>query len=142
MAWNCSLANGGTKTSGVGGVARAGHAAGGPRSAPQMSAMSTIPIQPVPSVTGTCRNPRFTMIVAASRMLVAAGWLPGGRQVMDPCLVHVHAVGHRPGDIGLGDHADGPVATLCTEHHQSSRPGMLHQVGGRSDVVIFPHRRR
>jgi hypothetical protein len=48
MAWNCSLVNGGIKTS------RTGHAAGGPRSAPQMSA---IPIQPVPSVTGTCRNP-------------------------------------------------------------------------------------
>lgn len=79
MAWNCSLANGGIKTSRVGGAARAGYAAGGPRSAPQTSAMSTIPIQPVPSPTGNCRKPPCTMVVAASRMLVAAEWLPGGR---------------------------------------------------------------
>ena len=46
-------------------------------SAPQTSAMSAIPIQPVPSVTGTCRNPPLTMVVAASRMLVAAGMAAG-----------------------------------------------------------------
>ena len=56
---------------------RAGHAAGGARSAPQTSAMSAIPIQPVPSVTGTCRIPPLTMVVAASRMLVAAGMAAG-----------------------------------------------------------------
>jgi hypothetical protein len=30
------------------------------------------------------------------------GCRTGGQQVMDPGLVHIHAVGHRPGDIGLG----------------------------------------
>ena len=66
----------------------------------------------------------------------------GGQQVVDPSRVHVHAAGHRPGDICLGDHADRPVARLGTEYHQGGRPSMFHQVGGRSDVVIFPHRRR
>src|SRR5215469_12338014 len=126
MAWSCSLAKGGTKTSWVGGVARARHAAGGARSAPQMSAMSAIPIQPVASATGTCRNPPLTMVLAASRMLVAAGMAAGagGQQVVDPGLVHIQAVGHRPGDIGLGDHPDWPAATPGTEHHQGGRPGV------------------
>src|SRR5215813_12907659 len=54
-------------------TSRAGYAAGGVRSAPQTSAMSTIPIQPVPSATGNCRKPPFTMVRAASRILAAAG---------------------------------------------------------------------
>ena len=42
-----------------------------------MSAMLTIPIQPVPSATGTCRNPPWTIVLAASRMLAAAGMAAG-----------------------------------------------------------------
>ena len=68
--------------------------------------------------------------------------MAGGQEVMDPGLVHIDAVGHRPGDTGLGDHADRPVAIPGTEHHQGGRPGVFHQVGGRSDVVIFSRRRR
>jgi len=66
----------------------------------------------------------------------------GGQEVVDPGLVHIHAVGDRPGDIRLGDHADWPVSVLGAEYHQGGRPGVFHQVGGGSDVVIFPDRRR
>jgi hypothetical protein len=61
---------------------------------------------------------------------------------MDPGLVHIHALGYPPGDIGLGDHADGSAAVPDTEHHQGGRPGVFHQIDGRSDVVIFAYRHR
>jgi len=64
-----------------------------------------------------------------------------GHQGMDPRTVHVLSVGDRVGNVRFGDDAC-RLAGLGVQDHQSGRARVLHQVGGRSDVVALFYRRQ
>ena len=124
-----------TTASRVGGAARAGHAAGGARSAPQTSAMSAIPIQLVPSVTGNCRNPPCTMILAASRILVVAGMAAGPAVKRSWIRVLFTSMPSATATV-ISASVITPIGRLpcrAPSTTQGGRPGVFHQVGG-SDV--------
>jgi hypothetical protein len=64
-----------------------------------------------------------------------------GHQVMDPGTVHVLSIGDRVGNVRFGDDAC-RLAGPGVQDHQSGRARVLHQVGGRSDVVALFYRRQ
>ena len=60
---------------------------------------------------------------------------------MNPGHVHILAIGHRLGDVGLGDDADRLAGPQGVKDQQRRGTGVLHQVCGRRDVVAAGHRR-
>ena len=115
----------------------------GSSSARHTSVMSTMPARP--GVADDRQVPEMAARHDLGRVTDACRGADDGRasghQVMDPGTVHILSIGDRVGNVRFGDDAC-RLAGPGVQDHQSGRARVLHQIGGRSDVVALFYRRQ